>query len=57
MKTQLNEDYAVSIGKRLKDILSLDKLTPESLNSLVERDTHSGKIYIHYTLVNPLEVA
>jgi site-specific DNA recombinase len=66
-KTQLNEkmnkcedeNYAVSIGKKLKNILSLEELTPQILHSLVERITctHEGKIHIHYTFVNPLEVA
>lgn len=66
-KTQLNEkinecedeNYAVSIIKKLNEILSLDKLTPEILHSLVERITctHEGKIHIHYTFVNPLEMS
>ncbi|MEF7496550.1 recombinase family protein [Lysinibacillus sphaericus] len=65
-KAQLNEkasecedeNYAVSIGRKLKDVLSLDALTSPILHSLVEKITctHDGYIHIHYTFVNPLQV-
>lgn len=65
-KAQLNEkvkecedeDYVVTIGKKLKDVLSLEELTPSLLHSLVEKITctHDGNIHIHYTFVNPLQV-
>lgn len=42
-----DENYAVSICKKLKDILSLDKLTPQILHPLVERITCTHEVKIH----------
>lgn len=54
-----NENYAVHISEKLKDVISLKKLTPQVLHSLVERITctHEGTIHIQYSFVNPLQVA
>ncbi|WP_077210734.1 recombinase family protein [Bacillus dakarensis] len=54
-----NENYAVHIGEKLKDVISLDELTPQVLHSLVEKITctHEGEIHIQYSFVNPLQVA
>ncbi|PGM56704.1 hypothetical protein [Bacillus sp. AFS053548] len=34
-----NENYAINIGKKLKDVLDLNELTPAILHSLVEKIT------------------
>ena len=54
-----NEDYAIQISVKLKDVISLEELTPQVLHSLVEKFpcTHEGEIHIHYSFVNPLQVA
>ncbi|MGE8080067.1 hypothetical protein [Peribacillus loiseleuriae] len=64
-KTQLNdkmnecedENYTVSIIQKLKDVLSLEELTPQILHSLVEKITctDDGEIHIQYTFINPLQ--
>jgi site-specific DNA recombinase len=52
-----NEDYAINIGKRLKDVLNLKELTPQVLHSLVEKITckNDGTVHIQYSFVNPLQ--
>ncbi|KQU16387.1 hypothetical protein ASG65_26905 [Bacillus sp. Leaf13] len=65
-ETQLNdkmnecedENYAVSIIQKLKDVLSLEELTPQILHSLVEKITctDDGEIHIQYSFINPLQV-
>ena len=54
-----NEDYAIHISEKLKNVISLEALTPPVLHSLVEKFpfTHEGEIHIHYSFVNPLQVA
>ena len=54
-----NEDYAVHISEKLKELISLEELTPKALNSLVEKITctHEGEIHIKYSFVNPLQIA
>lgn len=54
-----NEDYAIHISKKLKDVISLEELTPQVLHSLVEKITCTpeGEIHIKYSFVNPLQVA
>ncbi len=54
-----NEDYVIHISVKLKDVISLEELTPQVLHSLVEKITctHEGEIHIHYSFVNPLQVA
>jgi site-specific DNA recombinase len=49
-----NENYAVVIGKKLKDILTLNDLSPQILHSLVEKVTRTspGDIHIQYKFVN-----
>jgi hypothetical protein len=53
-----NENYAVDIGKKLKDIFILNDLTPQILHSLVEKITctSTGDIHIQYNFVNPLQI-
>jgi site-specific DNA recombinase len=52
-----NENYSIEMGNRLKDFLSLKELTPQILNSLVEKITcnSEGNIRIHYNFVNPFQ--
>lgn len=52
-----NEDYAINIGKKLKDVLNLTELTPQVLHSLVEKITckNDGTVHIQYNFVNPLQ--
>ena len=52
-----NENYAVHIGKKLKDVLTLKQLTPQILHSLVEKVTctNDGSVHIQYSFVNPLQ--
>ena len=52
-----NEDYAINIGKKLKDVLNLKELTPQVLHSLVEKITCKidGTVHIQYSFVNPLQ--
>ncbi|MCJ0931902.1 recombinase family protein [Virgibacillus halodenitrificans] len=52
-----NEDYAVNIGNKLKDVLTLKELTPNILHSLVEKITceEEGNIRIQYSFVNPFQ--
>jgi len=52
-----NENYAIQIGNKLKDILTLNELTPEILHSLVKKVNcnKDGDIHIHYSFVNPLQ--
>lgn len=52
-----NENYAIQIGNKLKDILTLNELTPEILHSLVKKINcnKDGDIHIHYSFVNPLQ--
>ena len=52
-----DENYAVHIGRKLKDILTLKELTPKVLHSLVEKITcsHDGSVNIQYCFVNPLQ--
>jgi site-specific DNA recombinase len=52
-----NEDYAINIGKKLKDVLNLKELTPQVLHSLVEKITckNDGTVHIQYSFVNPLQ--
>ncbi|WP_142255408.1 hypothetical protein [Bacillus sinesaloumensis] len=52
-----NEDYAIHLGNKLKDVLALKELTPQILHSLVEKITCSpnGDVHIHYSFVNPLQ--
>jgi site-specific DNA recombinase len=52
-----NENHAINIGKKLKDVLNLKELTPSILHSLVEKITcnHDGTVHIKYSFVNPLQ--
>gem|GEM_PF-6347436 len=52
-----SENYAIDLGKKLKDISLLDDLTPKILYSLVNKITCSieGNLRIHYNFVNPFE--
>ncbi|MGD6874207.1 recombinase family protein [Sutcliffiella horikoshii] len=52
-----NEDYAIHIDNKLKDILALKNLTPHILHSLVEKITgnKNGHVHIQYSFVNPLQ--
>ncbi|MCM3585549.1 recombinase family protein [Mesobacillus maritimus] len=52
-----NENYAINIGNKLKDVLKLKELTPQILHSLVEKVTctHDGSVHIQYSFVNPLQ--
>jgi site-specific DNA recombinase len=52
-----NENYAIHIGNKLKDVLALKELPPQILHSLVEKITSSkdGDVHIHYSFVNPLQ--
>lgn len=64
-KTQLDEkiqkcndeNYALHIGKKLKNVLTLKELTPEMLHSLVKKITctRDGNVHIQYNFVNPLQ--
>ncbi|WJE16372.1 hypothetical protein QRD89_03180 [Halobacillus sp. ACCC02827] len=53
-----SENYAVHIGKKLKDVLTLKELTPKILHSLVEKITCSqdGTVNIQYSFVNPMHL-
>jgi site-specific DNA recombinase len=50
-----NEDFAINIGKKLKDVLNLKELKPKVLHSLVEKVTckNDGTVHIQYSFVNP----
>nr|MBA5588634.1 recombinase family protein [Anaerobacillus isosaccharinicus]QOY37957.1 recombinase family protein [Anaerobacillus isosaccharinicus] len=52
-----DENYAIHISNKLKDILSLKDLTPQILHSLVEKVTinKDGDVHILYSFVNPLQ--
>ena len=52
-----SENYAIDLGKKLKDVSLLDDLTPQILHSLVNKITCSieGNLRIHYNFVNPFE--
>ena len=52
-----NEDYAIIIGKKLKDVLNLKAITPQILHSLVEKITckNDGTVHIQYSFVNQLQ--
>ncbi|MEH7451268.1 hypothetical protein [Gottfriedia acidiceleris] len=51
-----SENYAIDLGKKLKDVSLLDDLT-HILHSLVNKITCSieGNLRIHYNFVNPFE--
>ncbi|MFQ3544237.1 recombinase family protein [Halobacillus rhizosphaerae] len=53
-----NENYAVHINNKLKDVLTLKELTPKILHSLVEKITcnQDGSVNIQYSFVNPLQL-
>ena len=57
MQECANEDYAIHIGNKLKDVLTLKELTPNILHSLVEKITceHDGSVRIQYSFVNPFQ--
>ncbi|WHX25035.1 recombinase family protein [Virgibacillus halodenitrificans] len=57
MQEYENEDYAVNIGNKLKDVLTLKELTPNILHSLVDKITceEEGNIRIQYSFVNPFQ--
>ncbi|MFJ5760655.1 hypothetical protein ACIQAA_16320 [Neobacillus sp. NPDC093182] len=50
-----NENYTLKMGNKLKELLSLKDLTPQVLNTLIERITCNtqGDIHIQYNFVNP----
>ncbi|XZF75597.1 recombinase family protein [Bacillus sp. AL-1R] len=52
-----SENYAIDLGKKLKDVSLLDDLTHQILHSLVNKITCSieGNLRIHYNFVNPFE--
>ncbi|MDP4086795.1 MAG: recombinase family protein [Bacillota bacterium] len=52
-----DQNYAINIGSKLKEILNLKELTPTILHSLVEKITcdHDGTVHIQYSFVNPLQ--
>ncbi|MEH7401855.1 recombinase zinc beta ribbon domain-containing protein [Gottfriedia acidiceleris] len=52
-----SENYAIDLGKKLKDVSLLDDLTPQILHSLVNKITCSieGNLRIYYNFVNPFE--
>lgn len=52
-----SENYAIDLGKKLKDVSLLDDLTPQILHSLENKITCSieGNLRIHYNFVNPFE--
>lgn len=52
-----NENYAINIDKKLKDIINLKELTPTILHSLVEKITcdYDSTVHIQYRFVNPLQ--
>lgn len=52
-----NKDYIVTLKEKLSDLLNLKDLTPQILNSLVEKVTcqSDGTIHIRYSFKNPLQ--
>jgi len=52
-----SENYAIDLGKKLKEVSLLSELTPQILHSLVNKITCSidGDLRIHYNFVNPFE--
>ncbi|MCM3361280.1 recombinase family protein [Niallia sp. MER TA 168] len=52
-----SENYAIDLGKKLKEVSILNDLTPQVLHSLVNKVTCSvdGNLRIHYNFVNPFE--
>ncbi|PAE36564.1 hypothetical protein [Bacillus sp. 7884-1] len=52
-----NENYAINIGKKLKDVLNFKKLMPQILHSLIKKITcnHDRTVHIQYSFVNPLQ--
>ncbi|AWE07288.1 hypothetical protein DCE79_07830 [Lysinibacillus sp. 2017] len=52
-----NENYLQSLMNKLEQFLSIDKLTSQMLNALVDKITCSvnGEIRIHYNFENPFE--
>jgi len=52
-----DKDYAIHLGNKLKDVLTLKELTPNILHSLVEKITceRDGSVRINYTFVNPFQ--
>ena len=52
-----NENYLQSLKSKLEQFLSVDKLTSQMLNALVDKITCSvnGEIRIHYNFENPFE--
>ncbi|PAE24741.1 hypothetical protein CHI10_11475 [Bacillus sp. 7894-2] len=52
-----SENYAIHLGKKLKEVSILNDLTPQDLHSLVNKVTCSidGNLRIHYNFVNPFE--
>ena len=52
-----SKNYAIDLGKKLKEVTILNDLTPQVLHSLVNKVTCSieGNLRIHYNFVNPFE--
>lgn len=52
-----SENYAIDLGKRLKEVSILSDLTPQVLHSLVSKITCSidGNLRIRYNFVNPFQ--
>ncbi|WP_400245559.1 recombinase family protein [Niallia sp. JL1B1071] len=52
-----SENYAIDLGKKLKEVSLLSELTPQVLHSLVNKITCSidGNLRIHYNFVNPFQ--
>lgn len=52
-----SENYAIDLGKKLKDVSILNDLTPQVLHSLVSKVTCSidGNLRIYYNFLNPFD--
>jgi len=52
-----SKNFAIDLGKKLKEVSILNDLTPQVLHSLVNKVTCSidGNMCIHYSFVNPFE--
>jgi site-specific DNA recombinase len=52
-----NENYAIDLGRKLKEVSIISDLTHQVLHSLVNKVTCSidGNIRLHYNFVNPFE--
>lgn len=52
-----SENYAINLGKKLREVSILKDLTPQVLHSLVNKVTCSidGNLRIHYNFLNPFD--